>query len=975
MALMKYASTPITRENFVAREEALGSSEISNKFSETVAKLKAFAASNDVVAPVKSDDFLYFRAEMMSAAERCNIDLATGNVIGDASFSLEKSAEGDDIWKWNGGEANTQPYSNQNGDIFPESELKKAHKGFIGRGLFVNHASDDAEKIRGIIIDTVYDPKFKKLEGLIALDKKTYPDLARQIEMGYQTGVSMGTQVQASYCTLCGNKAIVEADFCDCIKHSKNKIISGTYVGEVNVGLNPIELSIVSVPADSSARIREIYAQLRKVAGAVSDSKNEELKSNYNEIINTETSNNSFSIEDVKGIVASILRDDSVRGSEVDTNVKATLADLNNQLDKLRTSVNGIKNNSGGLQMNDIRERALARRKAVKAYMQGTEEPTTYPVDNLQYQLRDSGDKHMQAQDIPGYSADSALKTKLQRASLEERRDRRGKLLAYVQGTEEPHPPVQYAPDSNPSQEKIRDTEDKHMLAKDEDHLAKDLPLKTKIQRADSNSDKLVARFAHSYDGAGRVDQKNCKWVVALDSDVMFEATADEIYGEDLGKVACNQDGTTDSSGRTYWAFLSSPEYGQSLLRNIQADGLEKVMIRVKGADAFNDSGLGANLGGPEPSVDDGGGVDINIDADGSDGLEGLEGEEDLGGGAETALTDIARILEDEGLVQLLGDEGMGELEGAESELTQIEEGLTDDKLASSDDFKKIVREAIADANALVSAITKRASEGTQATPDPLQATADQSLTPAQPAGTSEGNDSEENDMAATAKEGDGHTVPTNEEDINDMVTAEKIAERKAARQALADLASADRSSLLHSSEGLGQLNNSGSTDTGADTTVEGLAEAQDADLAAARSVPTGKQGSADTRTVEGEASIVDEVNAEVTSPEAKEAEYEARWLAAWNLAVDMRRKGLVATDDGITTQAKKFMSLDEAGFDNMKQIVADVTTPESNDMTKEASADNLPVPPIGSVESSLGNSQDNVTPSLQNRLGGIPWS
>ncbi len=42
---------------------------------------------------------------------------------------------------------------NGNGDAFSEEELRNAYKTFIGKGVFVNHASNDIEKKRGIILD------------------------------------------------------------------------------------------------------------------------------------------------------------------------------------------------------------------------------------------------------------------------------------------------------------------------------------------------------------------------------------------------------------------------------------------------------------------------------------------------------------------------------------------------------------------------------------------------------------------------------------------------------------------------------------------------------------------------------------------------------------------------------------------------------------------------------------------------------
>jgi len=1000
MVLIKHAfiNMPVNREDFVSREEVFADTEISNRFAELVDSLKKTAGADaGYIAPVKSDDFLYFRAIMMHAAERCNIDLKTGAVVGDAKFYTERGDDGDDVWKWNGGSDNRQPYSNQNGDVFPEAELIEAHPGFVGRGLFVNHASDDAEKIRGIIIDAVYDSKFKKVEGLIALDKKAYPELARQIETGYQTGVSMGTQVQASYCTICSNKAIVEADFCSCIRDFKNKLVNGMLCAEVNVGLNPIELSVVTVPADPDARIREVYAMLQKVAGSVEKSNDESLKNDYKHMLDpecfNETINNNLGVEELKKVIASLIRDKDVSGNTDLGEVKVVLAGLKDHIEQIDRSVQDIAQKSGGLQMTDARERAVNRRKMVNAYLQGTEEFTTYPVDPLQDGLRVKDDRQMHA-DVPagGYTEDAAVKSRLQRA--ENRQSRRERVMAYMQGTEEPHPPQQYSPEG--TNESVRNNEDRQMKAKDiPDNV--DIPLKQKLQRASQNVDGIVARFVHAYDSVGAVDKPNCKWVIANGDDLLFEASAQEIYGDDLDTVAQTVDNSDDPARRTYWQFLASADYGTELIRVVKAEGIENAVLMLKGADALEGPGgmadpMGGNMGG------DTGGVNINIDADG-DGDEFGEEAEELSSGAEEALGQIAQILEDQGLVEVLGgpeSEELGELEGAESELNEIEQGLGDEKMASSSKFLKIAKEAIADANILINATLAKFAN----------TSCEMSGQVNNPVGADTGGDA--NEMKATSTEGT-HAEPTDDTAINDMVTAK----RKAARRRLAELATQDRSSLLHNSSTLGDLNHSGSGDRGADITVEGLGEAQDADLAAARSNPTGKQGASNgiTKTAdddEGESTekcvcdgdcgcedgtckcgsgctcsgcdksasgdLMRSVKADLASDTTKE--YEARFVAAWDLAVEMRQKNLIKSDDQLLVQAKKIVALDKAAFDNMKTIVADVNFPTGS-IDKTAALHEAPtMPPLGTVESSLSDAQDKtLVPDLSSKLGSLSWS
>lgn len=124
------------------------------------------------------------------------------------------------------------------GDIFPEVELLKAYKKWVGKPLCIDHKSSSVDHTRGFIVDTYYDHKLKRVVALCALDAKNYPELAHKVKTGYSHSVSMGTGVGTAICYDCGKLARVEKDFCD---HMRYK----TTYGEINLDLNPIELSIV----------------------------------------------------------------------------------------------------------------------------------------------------------------------------------------------------------------------------------------------------------------------------------------------------------------------------------------------------------------------------------------------------------------------------------------------------------------------------------------------------------------------------------------------------------------------------------------------------------------------------------------------------------------------------------------------------------------------------------------------------------
>ena len=239
-------------QSLLSPKQALVNDEITKRFIKLAKKLRR-------VAP-KAQDFLYGSCIMMHSAESSLIDQKTGSPIkNDKGNPIEGHFEpikvhGKESVKWVSKDG-IKPYKNQNGDIFSECELLKAHKKWIGKPLCKDHKSESVDGIRGIIVDTYYDSKFKRVHALFALDRKNYSDLARKVETGYANSVSMGTAVGRAVCTECGNVATTEKDYCKCIKSRSN-------YGEINLDLSPIELSLVVNGADHLAKIRNIVASV-----------------------------------------------------------------------------------------------------------------------------------------------------------------------------------------------------------------------------------------------------------------------------------------------------------------------------------------------------------------------------------------------------------------------------------------------------------------------------------------------------------------------------------------------------------------------------------------------------------------------------------------------------------------------------------------------------------------------------------------
>lgn len=296
---------------------------ISEVSAECLEEFRKIAADLKKIAP-KAEDFLYFSAVMMHAAEAASL-----NDDGTPKLTLRGESvqvgwdKSGNTWKWTSNDPNIKPYKNSNGDIFPEEELTKAYKKWKHKPLCVDHKSSSVDHVRGFIVDTYYDRALKRVIALCALDKASYPELARKISTGVSNCVSMGTAVGRAICYDCGRVARTESDFC---KHMQNK----SCYGEINIDLNPIELSIVVNGADPKANIKYILASANTMNTylenrALELSKLADLK--FSAIVH---------VEDPEG---------KEGGGSADFNVQATDIDqFKNELDEAFRKVQEFKN-------------------------------------------------------------------------------------------------------------------------------------------------------------------------------------------------------------------------------------------------------------------------------------------------------------------------------------------------------------------------------------------------------------------------------------------------------------------------------------------------------------------------------------------------------------------------------------------------------------------------------------------------------
>jgi len=119
---------------------------------------------------------------------------------------------------------------NENGDGFPNEELKTRNMTFVGCRLSVDHQDDI---IIGMVLDSLYiPPQFRRegdkdvfvdggyVENVLAIDKKAvassrFPLLVDWIEDGKITDTSMGCFAGETQCSICGNIATNDEEYCD----------------------------------------------------------------------------------------------------------------------------------------------------------------------------------------------------------------------------------------------------------------------------------------------------------------------------------------------------------------------------------------------------------------------------------------------------------------------------------------------------------------------------------------------------------------------------------------------------------------------------------------------------------------------------------------------------------------------------------------------------------------------------------------
>ena len=207
--------------------------------------------------------------------------LATYNPMG--NISIKASAIGEDLgnafhthiveqkdprFVYAIARAVTADVPNKNRDMFPLEEIKRAYTTFIGRNIFLDHNTKSVRNAVGKIIaaELREDEEGQTYVAcLFKIDRELHPDIAHKVENGIIDSVSMGANLHHVECSRCHHFATKESEFCD---HLRNL---GMYsdVYSISHGVEFTELSLVSVPADPTAKMHKVFNMhngLEKVA-------------------------------------------------------------------------------------------------------------------------------------------------------------------------------------------------------------------------------------------------------------------------------------------------------------------------------------------------------------------------------------------------------------------------------------------------------------------------------------------------------------------------------------------------------------------------------------------------------------------------------------------------------------------------------------------------------------------------------------
>jgi len=618
-----YSPSPITK---LSKDAVLADPVIVERMTKLAHEIKSLAA--------KSDDFLYFSIIFLKSAESSLLDEA-GNlkkVGNDRAWGYF-----DEGWKWHG---NVKPHKNNNGDIFPEIELKKAASKWIGMPLCKDHESSSVDGIRGIILDTYYDDKMKQVVGLCALDRVNYGDLARKVETGVVRYGSMGTAVETSVCSDCQNFAKTASEYCNHVK-------SRTAWGEVNVGLKPIEYSLVVQPAEPGAVLLRCIASLQdykkefsnygvqnfdEMLGKLSLDQAQHLST----IVKTACGEEGCSPSERRKIITSFLKNNSFLAPPINEEQSMT----SSWSDALRNPGEFVSHNLDGVP--DYTGTDGSKGVIASGVENSADRGNPFLGDTILDNIPDINETVKSASQLnEGRKSKSLISTIMEdimtESQLKKRAELRRKLAYHQGGADGVEPTGTYK--SKP----FSHNEDKHMkqtktMGSKDSLFPGDEQKKEKLSRADLE-ERQMRRVAYFQGGSEKAaepvgykskpfsynEDKHMKqtksmgsketmfpgdektkqtlkraayngpslstklsWPVSPAGGINKSAALFEVYAGDRKVIAATGHEIFGDEVGQNWGWFTSKEYGQEVCKQIRTAGLSQVAVLLKGAQAVD---------------------------------------------------------------------------------------------------------------------------------------------------------------------------------------------------------------------------------------------------------------------------------------------------------------------------------------------------------------------------------------------------
>jgi hypothetical protein len=160
----------------------------------------------------------------------------------------------------------TEKYINTNGDAWPRDILLKDYRTFVDNGIVYVEHDQSPEHAKGKVLDAIArDMGDTILVDLLFCVDKRHSDLVHNIETGLANAVSMGCTTKYTICSICGNVAHDEKEYCNHVKNQKNQMVKcadGQYrkACEVCFENTFYDCSIVANPAFAGAVFRKLVA-------------------------------------------------------------------------------------------------------------------------------------------------------------------------------------------------------------------------------------------------------------------------------------------------------------------------------------------------------------------------------------------------------------------------------------------------------------------------------------------------------------------------------------------------------------------------------------------------------------------------------------------------------------------------------------------------------------------------------------------